>query len=353
MIEINNIITAIQQQEALFYDGAVMSYDACEFLLLQNGKVFDLLFSSFPKWNSQHKPHACICCKCQVCDEPYHINVTKTNLKKSNMQLLNYKALELSNMQENEIYNLIRIINPEHNLLHLSQVCKGCVMNFYKTLKAEADDFYKNPLIWVNTHTPNKHPWHWDRVIKLYAYPYGFDNQPEGWKYCGVRYKRLDSKSVSDMFETNYYNWKTINENTRVEWTFSSVHEAIRNLMGDKMMSPSMSLAHKRTLALAEQMLEALKSDADIQPILKLVAQETNKILDNYKKLSLTSRIFSFGKYKGMSIIDIIEIDPEYINWALHKIEGFYLTEEERALYNGEEWEEKIDFPIINNENEK
>lgn len=41
------------------------------------------------------------------------------------------------------------------------------------------------------------------------------------------------------------------------------------------------------------------------------------------------ARILTFGKYKGLKVIDIIDSNPEYIKWAHKNVPYFKLTNEE------------------------
>lgn len=43
---------------------------------------------------------------------------------------------------------------------------------------------------------------------------------------------------------------------------------------------------------------------------------------------------FTFGKYKGRCIGEIMMIDLQYITWCIDKIPAFEMNEEESALYN-------------------
>jgi hypothetical protein len=43
-------------------------------------------------------------------------------------------------------------------------------------------------------------------------------------------------------------------------------------------------------------------------------------------------RTFTFGKYKGRRVRDIISVDPEYVSWASWNVEWFELDAEEISL---------------------
>lgn len=40
----------------------------------------------------------------------------------------------------------------------------------------------------------------------------------------------------------------------------------------------------------------------------------------------MADRRFTFGKYKGLSILSVIERDPEYVRWCTENIEWFELN---------------------------
>lgn len=214
-------------------------------------------------------------------------------------------------------------------------------------VEKEIEEFYSNPLKWVNTNTPDVPSWQWKKIVKLYTYPIGFKNIPEGYKYCGVKYKKRGSIYEEEIFDENYLNWKTIKEKTIVEKKISSVHELLNSLLGDLRYSDTTPVAHKKAIKIVELMLEGLVSNADLPSLLKHVSRESNRILDSIKRNSNPSRVFSFGKYKGMTIHEVIEIDPEYIYWALNVVEGFTLTDDEKVHYNGEEWKHEAEDASI------
>ena len=51
------------------------------------------------------------------------------------------------------------------------------------------------------------------------------------------------------------------------------------------------------------------------------------KVVRNKKKLFGLKDVLSFGKYKNYSIIEILEIEPSYIDWCIYK-ELFDVTAE-------------------------
>lgn len=44
--------------------------------------------------------------------------------------------------------------------------------------------------------------------------------------------------------------------------------------------------------------------------------------------------IFTFGKYKGRTLKEVIERDSSYITWCLEKVKDFTLKSKAEALYN-------------------
>lgn len=51
------------------------------------------------------------------------------------------------------------------------------------------------------------------------------------------------------------------------------------------------------------------------------------------KPISLSSKMY-FGKYKGETIEDIIENDPQYVDWCLENVKHFSLNDEAEELLN-------------------
>ena len=44
--------------------------------------------------------------------------------------------------------------------------------------------------------------------------------------------------------------------------------------------------------------------------------------------------IFTFGKYKGQKVDDIIQSNPLYIDWCCKNVKGFDLTPQQTKDYN-------------------
>lgn len=40
--------------------------------------------------------------------------------------------------------------------------------------------------------------------------------------------------------------------------------------------------------------------------------------------------IFTFGKYKGYRVDDVIEFNPKYVRWVEENVSGFSLTKEQK-----------------------
>ncbi len=43
--------------------------------------------------------------------------------------------------------------------------------------------------------------------------------------------------------------------------------------------------------------------------------------------------VFTFGKFKGDELQDVIESDPEYISWVMENVPDFTLSNEAYALW--------------------
>lgn len=46
---------------------------------------------------------------------------------------------------------------------------------------------------------------------------------------------------------------------------------------------------------------------------------------------------FTFGKYKGMFVNDVIRIDPEYVRWAEKNISFFKLSRDQQKRINSKD----------------
>lgn len=45
--------------------------------------------------------------------------------------------------------------------------------------------------------------------------------------------------------------------------------------------------------------------------------------------MNLKKRRFGFGKYNGQIVTEVIQCDPDYVNWVVRNIPAFKLTNEE------------------------
>ena len=46
----------------------------------------------------------------------------------------------------------------------------------------------------------------------------------------------------------------------------------------------------------------------------------------------MNTNIISFGMYRGRTVSEIIQKDPQYIDWATKNVKKFKLTREEKKL---------------------
>lgn len=341
MIEKKDIQEAIEKRKSLFFPGAEISQETYEFLCQQTVENIEMLFADMPKTKPKEPSHLYVHFKCQRCFSPMTVKLTKKQFRtcfNGGFPSLIDRYTNLRYGEEAEIVYSLNLLGIEKGVTNLKGVCDDCIRSFRKKIEGKFGEFYNRPLVWVNTNSPDKHSWQWNRVVKLYAYPLGYENRPEGWKYCGVRIKDRDSKSTTDYFDSDYYNWKTIKEKTVVEKRLTTTREVLNELLGNIKNSDETPAAHKKAMSIAEILIEGLSSDTDLTSILEYVSRESSRLLEKIKKNSSPDRILNFGKYKGMSVHNVIEIDPEYIYWALTVVEGFTLTDDEKAHYNGEDW---------------
>ena len=351
MVNIISITKAIEERKPLFYPGAEIDKEAYEFLCKQTAENIDMLFADMPPTKTKKPSYLHVHFKCQRCLGPMTVKLTKSQFKQcrtGGLSVLMERYCEIRANEEREIIHDLSFLNIEKGVKNLKGVCNDCIRSLKKKINDKYGEFYNDPLLWVNTHNPENHCWQWNRVVKLYAYPLGYEKRPDGWKYCGVRIKNMDSRGMTDYMDTDYYNWKTIKDKTVVEKRLTSTREILNELLGDLKKADEIPAALKKAINIAEVFIEGLASKTDLSSLIEYVSKESSRLMEKMKKNSSPSRILNFGKYKGMSIHAVIEIDPEYIYWALTVVEGFSLTDDELAHYNGEEWEHLVPVNIMN-----
>lgn len=54
------------------------------------------------------------------------------------------------------------------------------------------------------------------------------------------------------------------------------------------------------------------------------------------KRYLAPTSVLHFGKYKGSILLDIIDLDVDYLVWCLDKFEGFFVTQESAKLIEKE-----------------
>ncbi|MCC7158852.1 MAG: hypothetical protein IT281_04880 [Ignavibacteria bacterium] len=64
------------------------------------------------------------------------------------------------------------------------------------------------------------------------------------------------------------------------------------------------------------------------------VVRETNRRIATIKNHYKLTDSFNFGKHKNKTIEEVIECDPEYIQWALDSIAHFALDAEAKQIWN-------------------
>lgn len=74
---------------------------------------------------------------------------------------------------------------------------------------------------------------------------------------------------------------------------------------------------------------EEVKSAMDIMEVNKEIKIKTReKCATNIKGIYELQTIFTFGKYKGMTVTEVIDTNPRYLSWAENNIDGFILAPE-------------------------
>lgn len=345
MIEVKDIQKSIEERKSLFYAGAEINQEAYDFLCRQTPENIEMLFADMPPTKPKEPSHLYIHFECQRCFSPMTIGISKNQFKLcrcGGFPTLLERHSNIRPSDESGIIYALSFLDIEKGVKNLKGVCDDCIRSLRRQINDKYGEFYNDPLLWVNTHNSEKHSWQWDKVEKLFAYPHGYDKQPAGWKYCGVRIKSRDSKETTDYVDSDYYNWKNIMDKTVVEKRLKTTREILNELLGNINKTEETPAAFKKAISIAEVFIEGLASNINLSSLMEYLSKESGQLLENIKKKSSPSRTFNFGKYKGMSIHAVIEIDPEYIYWALSVVEGFTLTIDEQAHYNGEEWKHLV-----------
>ena len=185
------------------------------------------------------------------------------------------------------------LLDIEKGVTTLKGICNDCIRSLRKNINDKYDEFYSDPLLWVNTHSTEKHSWQWDKIVKLYTYPIGYENHPQEYIYCGVRIKDRDLRSTTDYFDSDYYNWKTIREKTVVEKRLTTTREILNELLGNIKNTDEQPAAQKKAIKIAEVFIEGLASNTDLPSIMEYVSKETARLLEKIKKNSTPSRILT------------------------------------------------------------
>ena len=345
MIEIDDIKKAIEENSILFYDGSEISLNAFKYLLEQKGTVIDSLFYKSEKKYTEIV-YIFFWWTCPSCHQNYKIYSTRTKIKnnrKLGIKSFTHQEHNLGHWEELDLKSYLQSTLSKEKRITLDQICSECVSNLKNKMNKDIEDFFNNPLKWINTHTSDLNAWPWKKVSKLFTYPPDYEHKPEGWKYCGLRYLTKDSRQLKDMMDADYEKWRAIKEKTRPVSNVSSVHIGLKNTFGDKLYSTRASIAKKKIIGIVEDTLEGLLNGTSLPSILRHIISESTNILNKYDKFSSSSHILTFGKYKGYTVHDVIARDPEYICWALDTIEGFALDDNEWAHYLGKPWKMDAD----------
>jgi hypothetical protein len=100
-----------------------------------------------------------------------------------------------------------------------------------------------------------------------------------------------------------------------------------QNLIGTEEVLCKFILPREMALALVDMALDREVSPSDVARMGIAVMLRVSKPLELHDKMK-------FGKYSGEILETIIKIDPEYIDWAISKVERFSMTKEAHNLLN-------------------
>lgn len=345
MITTEDIKEAIKNQKPIFHPDSKISYDAYKCLRKVTKLNMGILFSEFPPYNPKIKNSLCIVFTCPLCGKEFEFRFSKAKFISYIQTDFNYQDLCVTKYPQHttggkEFENYIKMYKPKNVSFSEFYMCQECCDTLQDEEEQVFEEFYNDPLSWVNTHSPEQCSWQWDRIVNLYAYPEDFSNKPEGWKYCGVRYEERYSRyKMATMYEPNYENWKNVQDRTITPKKTSTAHEIIQEIIESKSFDQKKTQGFSRTLELAEKILDGIINDVELKSLLDHIATESVYILKILGNPLIPTKVFKFGKYKGHDVHEVIETDRNYITWALENIDSFMLDEEAMKHYRGEAWE--------------
>lgn len=353
MITIEDIKTAIKDENKILTPDCELSYDAFKYLK-KEAKITQRRALFVDGWQPRQKVHVVMVCS--ICGEEFRCELNKSSVVETSPRELNYGdtcegILNRYTCGRKEVDDYLKTIKPHGVSLEKMQMCNACFRRINKQMNEEFKEFYENPLVWVNTHSSEKRSWQWDSIVKLYTYPVSFTNIPEGWKYCGVKFKKRYGFGLQTecAFDKDYENWHRIKDNTVVLQRNSTAKNIIQSILDSKPFDEQKPLGYRRMIEMTERMLDGIINNVDMSSLCEYVITEANKVLEITKTPPPPTKIFKFGKYKGYDVNRVIEIDRDYITWALEKIEGFVLGEEEMSHYLTGVWR-RTDVEEVPNE---
>ncbi len=345
MVTVEEIQEAIKNRKPIFYPNNRISYDAYKFLRKVTKADRDILLSEFPPFDPQKRYSLFIVFTCPLCGKEFEISFSKAKFISFIRTDFNYQDLCETKYPQHtagcaEFENYIKMYKPKGISFSKFYMCQECCDSLQDEEEQVFEEFYNDPLFWVNTHSPEQCSWQWDKIVNLYAYPEDFSNRPEGWKYCGVKYKeRYSNFKVATMYESNYQNWKNVQDRTIIHKKDSTAQEIIQQIIENKSFEKKRTQGFSRTLELAKKLLDGIINDVELKSLLDYVAIESAYILKISRKQLFPTKVFNFGKYKGYNIHEVIDADRDYITWALTNLDNFMLDEEAMKHYRGEAWE--------------
>lgn len=256
-----------------------------------------------------------------------------------------------SNIIERQIRSHVKAIGPKGADADKLCMCKDCYDKIKQYYLAEWERFYADPVTWINTHSPSDDSWQWEMVLKQYMYPEEYAQVPEGWKYCGAKIRGLDG-NVKEYYEQGYCKYRDFERNTIRLRRRSEVRDYVRDKAMSCNFADDAQETREKAFRIAEDFLACLCEGSDLRQLLDYVASETGKLwkeLDGEQPKAINR--FKFGKYKGYPVHFVIDVDKDYIDWAMRSVDGFSLSDDEWLHYNGKEW--KRERPEDNTDGEE
>ena len=351
IITIEDVKEAVEIGKPLFHDGDVVSHEVYSYLVCNvSATAKKTLFSELSQYKvGSGSGKLKVITKCLLCgkEEEHYLTRTGFNGSEANFVLSYEKRIHEklfgwhlhSNKELGDDIKRCLDYNIERRRIEnlLPIVCEDCYNKAADTYKKDWDDFYDDPLEWVNTHEPNEQSWKWDKVEKLYLYPKDYTDVKEGYKFCGVRYI-INNRSV-EMYEAKFDQYRKYKSKIVQMERCMPIKEYVFNKQKECNIPDDINDSRYKSFVLAEEFLNGLCNEADLGYLINYVADKISILADQVGAIEKSKcNRFAFGKYKGYPVHLVIDLDRQYIDWLLNNNPTFHLRRDELLHYQGLEW---------------